>query len=105
MTPDPFTQALERLLDQYFSVAVNGVSTTANQRIWLGPRITKLHQDSVRAIIGEDEDLNAPVNRDVDGNPESDTSPDLYLVRRATRNMHRTELRLRAGLEKDTNES
>lgn len=54
------------------------------------------------AALGEYEDLNAPLNREIDGNPESDTSPDLYIVRRATRNLFRDKVR--AALRQPTAE-
>jgi len=50
--------------------------------------------DRVEAeVIGEDENLNVPLNREIDGNPESDSFSDLHIIRRAVRNVSRTEQR------------
>jgi hypothetical protein len=48
-----------------------------------------------KEIIGKDEDLNAPLDREIDWNPEIDIIPDLYLIRRAARNIFRKSQRNR----------
>jgi len=47
-------------------------------------------------VIGEDEDLNAPLNQKIDGNPASDKYPLLYVIKRATRNVFRKDQRQHA---------
>lgn len=58
--------------------------------------LLKWRDDYVNGLIGEQEDLSAPHNRHTDWGTSSDgnvPAEHLYIIRRATRNVYRSELR------------